>query len=181
MPFYEDYQMIANQESYDLYHTNPSYRDVINYVYAQTTPSLFTGVGQKHHALDFYLLQNNHIFNTNEDNDVTYMVGYSLNPLHRTFIISALYVHPDYRRKGIASKLLKHFQDDVCRDRAIIIASVDPLNQGVIDLFRSAGFVSPLPITEPDDLGYRYLEMLWSQRKFKAWHDNRMLYAEFID
>lgn len=181
MPFYEEYQIINNHESFREYQTNENYREIINFVYRQTTPSLFSELGIKHSALQFQMMQNSHIFNTNEENDLIYMVGYNVNPTYKTFIISSIYVHPDYRRQGIASKLIKHIQDDICRDEAILIAAVDPSNKVAVELFYSLAFRSPLPLSEVDDLGYRYVEMLWSIRPHKAWHENRMLYAQFIE
>lgn len=181
MPFYEDYQMLYNHESYDLYHSNPSYRDVINYVYKQTAPSLFSDKDPMRVGLKMHLMRNNHILNVDENNDVKYMVGFYADPLRPTIVISSLYVHPNYRRNGIASKLLKHFQEDVCGDNMIIVAAVEPYKNDVINMFHSLGFISPLPVNGKDDLGAQYLDMFWSRQKFKVWYVDQMLHAQFID
>lgn len=181
MPFYEDYQIVDNNESFRLYHSNQSYRDVIDYVYYQTAPALFSDYDPMKLGLKTHLMRNHHIINTDEEDEVKYMVGFYPDPMRPTLVISSLYVHPNYRRMKIASKLLKHFQEDICGDNMIIVAAVEPTKHEVIDLFHSVGFISPLPLGAPDDLGARYVDMFWSKRKFKVWYVGQMLHAEFID
>lgn len=180
MPFFEDYQFLTAEESVELYKTNPNYHHLLLDVYRETTPAFFSPKDPTHLALQINLMRNNHILNVDEELNVKYVVGFYADMQSPTMVISSLYVSPKYRRQGIATKLLKHFQEDVCGENMILVAAVSPSNRRTIDLFHSVGFTSPLPLGEPDDLGAQYVDMLWSKQKFKAWHEGRMLKAEFI-
>lgn len=180
MSFFENSQFLDAEESAELFRSNSNYHHLLLDVYRETTPAVFSPKDPTHLALQMSIKQNNHFLAVDEELNVMYVVGFYANMQSPTMVISSLYVSPKYRRQGIATKLLKYFQEEICGENMILVSAVSPSNNKAIDLFHSAGFTSPLPIGEPDDFGAQYVDMFWSKQRFKVWHEGRMLKAEFI-
>lgn len=180
MPFFENSKFLTAEESAELFRSNQNYHHLLLDVYRETTPAFFSSKDPTHLALQINIMRNNHILNVDEELNVKYVAGFYADMQSPTMVISSLYVNPKYRQQGIATKLLKYFQEEVCGENMILVSAVSPSNHEAINLFHSVGFTSPLPLGEPDDLGAQYVDMFWAQKKFKVWHEGRMLKAEFI-
>ena len=54
--------------------------------------------------------------------------------------ITSVAVHPDYRRKGLAQKLMEHFESILPNDTESIFLEVRESNSGAIALYKKCGF-----------------------------------------
>ena len=94
-----------------------------------------------------------------EDEETKKVVGYLIAVCckHNKAIIMKLAVHPEYRGRGIATKLLKAILEMLKeRDIEAVEIDVDMVNKGAIELYERVGFkiARTIPMNSEDESFY---------------------------
>jgi ribosomal protein S18 acetylase RimI-like enzyme len=163
VPFFENYQILTPEESILLYRADNRFKAVTDEAYTATTPSLFSTEGYLKHALEYRISLNQHLFKFDANFVLKYFVGLEFNKNDGTLCISCLYIGRQYRRNKLATKLIKHFQDDICGKDCILMASTSPENTIAAEILRKMGFIAPFSSGIVDDLGANYIDYFWSR------------------
>ena len=90
-------------------------------------------------------------------------------PAYKYTIEHSIYVHPAYRRRGIAKKLLKKLIETAeAREYATIVAGIDSCNEGSIHLHEKLGFQKTGTIYKAGFKFNRWLDLVFYQLMLKG-------------
>jgi ribosomal protein S18 acetylase RimI-like enzyme len=161
-------QILSEKESIQLYQNDENFRTFFEDVYLATTPSLFSSLSKKHNLLAMTIGKNQHIYELLDDGTLLYMVGLNHDLSNDVLTISSIYVSNRYRKQGVATRIINHFQENIARDNIILLSAVMPENKAAISLFRKMGFSTPIGLSEVDSLGISYIDFFWSKMAFSV-------------
>ena len=107
---------------------------------------------------------NHHIINPDFSQNPKYMMGFYPDKQNNQFILSALYVFPEYRGNGFGKKLVKTAQSLV-QDRGFIQVAVEESEIDNLDSFyTNLGFLTTGDKI-PNAIGKVYQDYFWSGKK----------------
>jgi len=158
--FYMD-SIIENHELADWINDYPRCEDYLLCGYREAisdmTGCLFT---------DPRSLKNNHIVNNNFENNPAYFIGFNAQPEQRLFVLSCLYVFPEYRHKGFGNHLINVSQSLVRDQGAIQVAVEEEKLELLKPFYEQYGFQTTGTV-RTNLLGKGYVDFFWSDKAIR--------------
>lgn len=108
---------------------------------------------------------NHHIVNPDFNQTPKYLMGFFPDMENNQFILSSLYVYPDYRGKGFGKKLVNAAQSFVTDKGFIQVAVEESEISNLDEFYKKLGFLTTGDKI-PNVVGKVYQDYFWSERKF---------------
>ena len=153
--------IIQREETEDWFKDHPHCHDLLRQGYREAISDMTGSV-----LSDPRSSRNSHIVNNDFVSNPGYFMGFEALPDQRLFVLSCIYVFPQYRKMGFGAHLINSSKSLV-RDQAAIQVAVEEEKLPVLDAYYRRHDFKTTGTLRKNLLGRGYVDYFWSAKKIE--------------